>query len=104
MVKWQYYRLHQKGKESCDTDKKDDKTLSEISDIGSQIVDRYTSQELNDFLVFATTESKNSRASSMCPNFNLTRSISSKTILKQGFKCKIPNVSFNRTQVNEMMS
>jgi len=34
-------------------------------------------------------------ASSMSPNFNLNRSISSETILKQGFKCKIPNSSFN---------
>jgi len=35
----------------------------------------------------ATT--KNYRASSMCPNFNVNRSISSETILKQGFKCKM---------------
>jgi len=42
----------------------------------------------------ATTEIKNSQASSMCPNFNINRSISTETILKQGFKCKIPNLSF----------
>jgi len=28
--------------------------------------------------------------------FNLNRSISSETILKQGFKFKIPNLSFNK--------
>jgi len=33
----------------------------------------------------ATTETENFWDSSMCPNFNLNRSISSETILKQGF-------------------
>jgi len=31
---------------------------------------------------------------SICPNFNLNRSISSETILKKGLKCKIPNLLF----------
>lgn len=43
--------IHQKGEESCDTEMKDDNTLSEISDMGSQIVGEiYTLQEINDFL------------------------------------------------------
>jgi len=44
--------------------------------------------------MYATTETKNTQDSSMCPNFNLNRSISSETTLKQHFKCKITNLSF----------
>jgi len=42
----------------------------------------------------ANTESKNSRDSSICLKNNLNHSISSGTILKQGFNGKIPNLSF----------
>jgi len=45
---------------------------------------------------------KNSQASSMCPSFKLNRSSSSETILKQDFKCKIPNLFFNKTVMIEI--
>jgi len=38
----------------------------------------------------------------MCPIFNLNRSISSETILKHSFKCKIPYLSFNRNRLNNI--
>jgi len=38
----------------------------------------------------------------MCPNLYLNRSISSETILKLGFKCKIPNLSFKLQKIGSL--